>query len=78
MTETHEGRGIRPDPVAVFHERGTLREMTDRLRELARGYDHMGKPKKEQDYLRAAEGLEAGSFSVRVGVTTYSVVAENE
>jgi hypothetical protein len=52
--------------------------MTDLLRELARGYDHMGKPKKEQEYLRAAEGLEAGSFSVRVGVTTYSVVAENE
>jgi hypothetical protein len=78
MADTYEGRGLRPDPVALFSERGTLREMTDLLRELARGWDHQGKPKNSQDCLRAAEGLEAGSFSVRVGVTTYNVVAEKE
>jgi hypothetical protein len=73
MTDTHEGRGLRPEPDAIFRKSGTLREMTDLLRELARGWDHQGKPKNAQDCLRAAEGLEQGSFSVRVGVTTYNV-----
>jgi hypothetical protein len=78
MTETHEGRGTRPDPVAVFHERGALAEMVALLDEAGRGWVHLGKDEKARACAAAIAGLEAGSCSVRVGVTTYSVVAENE
>jgi hypothetical protein len=68
-------RGIRPEPDAVLHEAGSLREMTDRLRSLAVGWEHLDKPKNAQDCTRAAEALESGAFSVRVGVTTYTVTS---
>lgn len=64
---------IRPEPDAWRHERGTLAEMVAVLEELERYRLHNGEDLKARAVRQAIEGLQAGSFSVRVGAVTYSV-----
>lgn len=46
------------------------------LTELAEGWEHLGKPARAAAARDAIDGLQAGSFSVRVGVTTYTVAMD--
>lgn len=64
---------IRPEPDAWHHKRGTLAEMVAALEELEQWRQHNGEHDKAAQVRQAIEGLHAGSFSVRVGATTYSV-----
>ncbi|WP_369190125.1 hypothetical protein [Streptomyces sp. R08] len=55
---------------------GTREELVSELRDRATGWHHMASDKKRDRALEAAESLEAGSFSVKVGNTIYSVTGE--
>jgi hypothetical protein len=72
-TPEDSGRGVRPEPDAIHHFRGTLREVTEELQRLAVGWEHFGKDANAARCREAMMGLMRGSFSVRVGVTTYTV-----
>lgn len=66
---------IRPEPGATTHHRGTLAEMVAALHKRVQELYHDDQPDQAEEARAAARGLQAGSFSVRVGTATYSVDA---
>jgi hypothetical protein len=50
--------------------------VTEELQRLAVGWEHFGKDANAERCREAVWSLMQGSFSVRVGVTTYTVVGE--
>ncbi|MDX3551023.1 hypothetical protein PV729_04420 [Streptomyces europaeiscabiei] len=79
MTETRErpyrctchSEAERPSRLMCQH--GTRAELIALLREMATGWHHLCKDALAAQAADAAEGLAAGSFSVKVGHTVYSV-----
>ena len=57
-------------------ETGTRAELVDTLREMAQGWHFLCKDKLSAAAADAADGLEAGSFCVKVGHTVYTVSDE--
>lgn len=57
----------------LMHTEGTRAELVAQLREMSEGWSHLCKESLSIAAADAANGLEAGSFSVKVGHTTYSV-----
>lgn len=56
-----------------MNKSGTRAELIAELEEMAEGWSHLCKPALSTAAAEAAQGLEAGSVSVKVGHTTYSV-----
>ncbi len=52
---------------------GTKAEVVAELRDRAEGWHHMASDAKRDRALEAAESVEAGSFSVKVGNTIFNV-----
>lgn len=63
-----------PMTLDPLRETGTRAELIEKLREMAVGWHHLCKDALSAAAFDAAEGLEEGSFSVKVGHTIYTVV----
>lgn len=60
----------------MMQKSGSREELVDELREMSEGWHHLCKDELSQRASEAAQSLEAGSCSVKVGHTTYSVLVE--
>lgn len=58
------------------HQQGTQAEMIALLHELAEGWDHLGRQDRATAAVEAANSLNTGASTVRVGASTYSVVTK--
>ncbi|WP_458085739.1 hypothetical protein [Streptomyces malaysiensis] len=65
-------------PLDPMHKRGTRDELIADLRDSAEGWHHLCKDALSAAAADAADGLEAGSFSVKVGHTIYTVTDAEE
>jgi hypothetical protein len=59
---------------APLRAEGTRAELIAKLRELARGWTHLGKDKRADAARDGAAQLDEGALTVRVGHTQYVVI----